>query len=294
MTTDNRLTYGGQAVIEGVLIRGQRCASVAVRRPNGTIAHRTDPINPFFTGLFRRVPLVRGIIALIEMLSLGMRSLVYSANVGIEEEEEEIGKGTMAAVITFSLLTGIGLFFLVPVLIISPLEGVLGSDIASNFAEGVIRLSIFLTYIWAIGKMKQIHRVFMYHGAEHMTVHAQEHGDPLEIDIVRRYPKAHPRCGTAFLLIVVIVAALVFSFVGRDPLWWLITSRIVLVPFVAALSYEIVRFSGFHSENILVKFFAAPSLLLQSMTTNNPDDDQIEVAITAMEQAISGDAKYMP
>ena len=291
MAAKNRLTYGGQAVIEGVLIRGQRCASVAVRRPDGTIAHRTDPINPFFTGFFRRVPLIRGIIALIEMLALGMRSLVYSANVGIDAEDEEIGKGAMAGVITFSVLVGIGLFFILPVIISSPMQSILVSDIAVNFAEGVIRLLIFLAYIWSIGKMNQIHRVFMYHGAEHMTVHAQERGDPLEIEFIRRYPKAHPRCGTAFLLIVVIVATLVFSFVGRDPLWWLVTSRIVLVPLIAALSYEIVRFSGFHSGNALVKSIAAPSLLLQSMTTNTPDDDQIEVAIAAMKHAISEDER---
>ena len=290
MASDGSPTYGGQAVIEGVMIRGQRCASVAVRRPDGTIAFRTDPINPFFTGRIRSIPLLRGVVVLIEMLSLGMRSLVYSANVGAEAEGEEIGKGAMAGVLAFSLLFAVGLFFLLPVLASTPLEGALGSDIASNLAEGLIRLAIFLAYIYAIGKMEQINRVFMYHGAEHMTVHAQEHGDPLEVGPVRRYPTAHPRCGTAFLLIVMVMATLVFTFVGRDPLWWLIASRVVLIPFVAALSYEAVRFSGFHSGNPLVRAIAAPSLALQAMTTRQPDDDQIEVAIAAMEQAIAGDA----
>ena len=290
MASDGSPTYGGQAVIEGVMIRGQRCASVAVRRPDGTIALRTDPINPFFTGRIRSIPLLRGVVVLIEMLSLGMRSLVYSANVGAEAEGEEIGKGAMAGVLAFSLLFAVSLFFLLPVLASTPLEGALGSDIASNLAEGLIRLAIFLAYIYAIGKMEQINRVFMYHGAEHMTVHAQEHGDPLEVGPVRRYPTAHPRCGTAFLLIVMVMATLVFTFVGRDPLWWLIASRVVLIPFVAALSYEAVRFSGFHSGNPLVRAIAAPSLALQAMTTRQPDNDQIEVAIAAMEQAIAGDA----
>ena len=289
MASDPNPTYGGQAVIEGVMIRGQRCVSVAVRRPDGTIALRSDPISPFFPARIRRLPFVRGIVVLIETLTLGMRALVYSANVGMEAEGEEIGKGTIAGVLTFSLLFAIVLFFILPVLASVPLEGALGSDLASNLAEGLIRLGLFLGYIYLIGRMDQIHRVFMYHGAEHMTVHAQEHSDALEVGAVRGYPAAHPRCGTAFLLVVMVVSIVVFSLVGRDPLWWLIGSRVVLIPFVAALSYEAVRFSGTHSSNSLVRAIAAPSLALQSMTTRQPEDDQIEVAIAAMKQAIATD-----
>ena len=282
-------TYGGQAVLEGVMIRGQRCASVAVRRPDGTIALRSDPINPLFTGPLRRLPLVRGVITLVETLTLGMRALTYSANVGMKAEGEEIGKGAMASLLALSLIFAIGLFFLVPVLASRALEGPAGSDLVSNLAEGVIRLVIFLVYIYLIGRMGQISRVFMYHGAEHMTVHAQEHHDALEVGAVRGYPTAHPRCGTAFLLVVMVVAILVFTFVGRDPLWWLIVSRIVLIPFIAGISYEAVRFSGTHSGNPLVRAIAAPSLVLQRLTTRQPEDEQIEVAIAAMEQALAAD-----
>jgi hypothetical protein len=163
------------------------------------------------------------------------------------------------------------------------------SDIVSNLAEGIIRLAIFLGYIVLIGRMEQIRRVFMYHGAEHMTVHAQEHLQPLDVASVRNYPTAHPRCGTAFLLFVVVLAIFVFTLVGRDPLWWLLTSRIVLVPVIAGLAYEAIRFSWSHGDNPIVRLIAAPSLALQALTTRQPDDDQIEIAIAAMKHALEGD-----
>ena len=190
----------------------------------------------------------------------------------------------------FSLAFAVGLFFVLPVLASTPFEGIAGSDIVSNLMEGVIRLALFLAYIYLIGHMGQIRRVFMYHGAEHMTVHAYEHSEELDVESVRRYPAAHPRCGTAFLLVVMVLSIVVFTFVGRDPFWWLIASRIVLIPFVAAVGYEAIRFSGAHRDNPLVQLIAAPSLALQSLTTRQPDDDQIEVAIAAMEQALAQDA----
>ena len=289
MASQAKPTYGGQAVIEGVMIRGQRSTTVAVRRPGGTIALRNDAINQVFTGRLRKVPLVRGVITLAETLTIGMRALMWSANVGMEAEGEEIGKGAMAGVLAFSGFFAVGLFFVIPVLVSTPLEGVAGSDVASNLAEGLIRLAIFFAYIYLIGRMDQIKRVFMYHGAEHMTVHAHEHSDALEVENVRGYPTAHPRCGTAFLLTVMVVSVAVFTFVGRDPFWWLIVSRIVLIPFVAAISYEAIRFSGFHSDNRVVRLIAAPSLALQTLTTRRPEDDQIEVAIAAMEGVIAAE-----
>jgi len=289
MTSGRRPTYGGQAVIEGVMIRGQRFASIAVRRPDGTLALKCDPLNSLYTGTLRKLPLLRGVIVLIETLTLGMRALTFSANVGVEAEGEEFGKGAMAVTLAISMSFAVGLFFIIPVLASKAVERPLGSDLLSNLAEGVFRLAIFLAYIYLIGRMAQIRRVFMYHGAEHMTVHAQEHMEQLDIGSVRKYPTAHPRCGTAFLLTVMVVAIAVFTLVGREPLWWLLTSRIVLVPLVAAISYEAVRFSGFHSDNALVRFVAAPSLALQALTTREPDDDQIEVAIAAMEQARAAD-----
>ena len=289
MSANSPHTYGGQAVIEGVMIRGQRNIAVACRRPDGSIAVQRQPLTPIFTGRLRRIPLVRGVIAMAETLTLGMRALSYSANVAAEAEGEEIGKGSMAGMMLVSLTIAIGVFFVIPVLASDRLEGLLGSSIAANIAEGVIRLALFLGYILLIGRMNDIRRVFMYHGAEHMTVHAQERGDPLCIEHIRRYPTAHPRCGTAFLLVVMVVAIVAFIFVGREPFWWLIASRIVLVPLIAAISYEVIRFSGRHADNPLVHLITAPSLALQSLTTRQPDDDQIEIAIAAMEQAQAAD-----
>lgn len=289
MSAERGHTYGGQAVIEGVMIRGRNNVSVAVRRPDGTIAMQSRLLSPLFTGRLRRVPLVRGVIALIETLVLGMRALSYSANVGMEEEGAEVSKTSMALMTAVSLLLALGLFFLVPVFASRGLEGVLGSDYATNIAEGLIRLGIFLAYILLIGRMSDIRRVFMYHGAEHMTVHAQERGDVLSLESVRKYSTAHPRCGTAFLLVVMVVAIIVFVVVGREPLWWLITSRIVLMPFIAAVSYELIRLSGRYSGNPLVGLITGPSLALQALTTREPEDDQIEIAIEAMKRTLEVD-----
>jgi len=285
----DRATYGGQAVMEGVMIRGQRNMSVAVRRPDGSIALLCTPLSQLFTGRLRRVPLVRGVIALIETLTLGMRALTYSANVGVEAEGEELSSVAVAGMIAVALVFGVGLFFLIPVFASRSLEGWVGSDLVTNLIEGIIRLGIFLGYIVLIGKMEGIRRVFMYHGAEHMTVHAQERGDPLDVESVRKYATAHPRCGTAFLLVVMVVAVVAFVFVGREPLWWLVVSRIVLVPVIAAAAYEVIRLSGRYSTNPLVSLITRPSLALQSLTTRQPDDDQIEIAIAAMTQAIDAD-----
>ena len=247
MSTEQRPIYGGQAVIEGVMIRGQRNIAVAVRRPDGTVATMRHALTSIYTGRLRRIPLVRGVIAMAETLTLGMRALSYSANVAAEAEGEEISKGSMAGMMLVSLSLAIGIFFLIPVFASDWLEELIGSALLANIAEGIIRLLLFLGYILLISRMEDIRRVFMYHGAEHMTVHAQEHGDPLEVEHIRKYPTAHPRCGTAFLLVVMVVAILAFIFVGREPFWWLITSRIVLVPAIAAVSYEVIRFSGRHA-----------------------------------------------
>ena len=284
-----RITYGGQAVLEGVMIRGQTCASVAVRRPDGGISLSSMPVSPILNGRLRRVPLVRGILVMAETLILGMRALSYSANVAVEAEGKEMGRGAIAGTVAMSVAFGVGLFFLAPLFASRALEGLLGSSLLANVVEGVIRLAIFLAYILAIGRMNEIKRVFMYHGAEHMTVHAQERRDPLEVEAIRRYSTAHPRCGTAFLLMVMVVAIIVFIFAGREPFWWLLVSRIVFIPVIAAISYELIRFSGFHSSNPLVKIVTGPSLLLQTLTTRQPDDDQIEVAVAALKETLRGD-----
>ena len=207
----------------------------------------------------------------------------------LEEEGQELSGWSMALMLAISLTLGIGLFFIAPLFAIRSLDSVIESDALSNLLEGILRLAVFLAYILLIGLMPDIKRVFAYHGAEHMTVHAQEHDLPLEVENVRRFPTAHNRCGTAFLLVVMVVAIAVFTFIGRPSLPVSVASRIVLVPLIAAISYEIIRFSGAHSANPLVKFIVYPSLALQSLTTRQPDDAQIEVAIRAMEHAIAID-----
>lgn len=287
--SNTKNTYGGQAVIEGVMIRGQNNVTTSVRNPQGQIQTRVKPIGNIFTGTPRRFPLIRGILALAETLYLGMDSLSYSASVSDGESDEEISKLSIASMIGFSVLIAIVLFFLLPLIASKPFEGLFGSDIISNIVEGVLRLVIFVLYIFGIGLMSDIRRVYMYHGAEHMTVHAMEKGDPLVVAEIRKYPTAHPRCGTAFLLTVMIIAILVFTLVPRDPFWMVIISRIVLIPVIASLSYEVIRLSGKYSQNVMVSLIMAPSLWLQKLTTRQPDDEQIEVAISAMVAAVEAD-----
>ena len=287
--SNTKNTYGGQAVIEGVMIRGQNNVTTSVRNPQGKIQTRVKPIGDIFTGKPRRFPLIRGILALAETLYLGMDSLSYSASVSDGESDEEISKLSIASMIGFSVLIAIALFFLLPLIASKPFEGLFGSDITSNVVEGVLRLVIFVLYIFGIGLMSDIRRVYMYHGAEHMTVHAMEKGDPLVVAEIRKYPTAHPRCGTAFLLTVMIIAIIVFTLVPRDPFWMVIISRIVLIPVIASLSYEVIRLSGKYSQNFMVSLIMAPSLWLQKLTTRQPDDAQIEVAISAMTAAVEAD-----
>ena len=290
-----RFYYGGQAVIEGVMIRGKRFMSVAARRPNGQLVSMVSPLSTLYTGILRRLPMIRGVIVLIETLMLGMKALMYSANVSIEEEEQELGRWSMALMLAVSLGFGVTVFFLLPLLVVQVFDrsvlstpGLL-SDILSNLAEGIIRLAFFLVYIWGIGLMPDVRRVFAYHGAEHMTVKAYEANEILDISHIRRFSTAHPRCGTAFLLVVMVVAIIVFVFLGRPPMLWRILSRIVLIPIIAGLAYEIIRFSAGHQNSWLVRIITAPSLLLQVLTTRQPADEQIEVAIHAMNTAIAAD-----
>ena len=281
--------YGGQAVIEGIMIRGQSNVAISVRAPSGNIVTRVKKINTLFTGKLRTIPIVRGIIALAETLSLGMEALNYSSQVANDEEDTPPGKLSSAIMILISLSIAIGIFFILPLFASKPLEGLLGSDVISNIAEGIIRLAVFLIYVTVISLMPDIRRVYMYHGAEHMAVHAQERGDPLTIEEIRKYPTAHPRCGTAFLLTIMVIAIIVFTFIPREPLWLVIGSRIVLIPLIASLSYEFIRFNSKYEANKFLSKLSVPNLLLQSLTTKIPDDDQIEVAITAMESAIQAD-----
>ncbi len=292
MDEQRRFTYGGQAVIEGVMIRGRTHFALAVRRPDGSIHRHQERLGSWATGRLRRVPLLRGVLVLAESLTLGIKTLQRSANLAASNEgdgQDEIPKWAMAGTLAFSLILGISIFFLLPVLAVRLADPFIASDLVSNILEGVLRLAILVGYIWAIGRSRDIQRVFAYHGAEHMAVHTYEAGLPLEVANVRKFGTPHPRCGTAFLLTVMLVSIIVFAFLQRPPLEWRIISRIALVPVIAGISYEIIRFSGTHQSAWLGRQLAKPGLLLQRLTTRQPDDRQIEVAITAMETAIAAD-----
>ena len=289
--------YGGQAVIEGVMIRGRDFFSLAVRREDGSIEDLQERLSPLYNGRLRRWPLVRGVLALMETLVLGIKALQLSANIASTSASEPRGDSQgipgwmMASTLAFSLIFGIGLFFLLPLGVVRLLEPTVGSGLLSELIEGGLRLAILVGYVAIIGSMREIRRVYAYHGAEHMTVHAFEAGLPLSVDNVRLFGTPHPRCGTAFLLTVVVVSVVVFIgfAVLESSWWWRIASRILLLPIIAAVSYEVIRFSGRHQTAIIGKAIAAPGLWLQRLTTREPDDSQIEVAIRAMETAVAAD-----
>ena len=289
-----KFSYGGQAVIEGVLIRGQKAAAVAVRRPNGEVVSTCEPLSTLYTGPLRNVPLIRGIIVLIETMALGMRALMYSANVAMEEEttpKEGLPKEskTIWIMLPVALLMSVGLFFIAPL----GLAKVFAHENSAAFAavEGVIRMAFFVVYIGGVSLMPNMRRVFAYHGAEHMTIAAHEKGHPLEIENIRKFPKEHPRCGTAFLITVMLFAVLVFSAFGalQPPLWLTVLSRVIFIPLIAAGSYEIIKFNAAHERSLIARVGMAPGLWLQLLTTRKPDDQQIQVAVAAMEAALVAD-----
>jgi uncharacterized protein YqhQ len=278
--------------MEGVMIRGRRHFSLAVRRLNGQVHATSEPLSQIYTGRMRRLPLVRGILVLVETLVLGIKALNRSAVLALEDQtggDEEVPGWALGVVLAIAFTLGIGLFFIMPLFATRPLEHVISSEPLVNLIEGVIRLAVLVVYIGAIGVLRDVKRLFAYHGAEHMAVHTHEAGLPLEVSNVRKFPTAHPRCGTAFLLTVMVVAILVFAFTGREPLWWLVLSRIIFIPVIAAVSYEVIRFSGAHQDHPATRLMAGPGLLLQRLTTRQPDDGQIEVAISAMETALAAD-----
>jgi len=281
--------YGGQAVIEGVMIRGQKVVSIAVRRPDGELALSAEPLAAIYTGRVREVPLLRGVLTLVETLILGIRSLIYSANVSLGEDEQQITPGMVWGMLAFALTFAVAIFFVLPLLLTSWLDAYISSSILSNAVEGVIRLGLFLIYLKAISLMPDIRRLFAYHGAEHKAVNAYEDGAAMEANAVREYSTSHARCGTAFLLIVFVIAFIVFALLGRPSLWLRIASRIVLIPVIAGIGYELMRFSAAHIGNALVKAIFAPSLALQALTTREPDEGQLEVALHALRGALDAD-----
>lgn len=284
----SEFNYGGQAVIEGVMMRGSKAMAVAVRRPDGDIETHSEPLTSrIYTSRWGKLPFVRGLALLWDALGLGIRSLMFSAEISVEDEEDVEFSGPMAwGTVAVALLLGVGFFFVLPLLIVGVLDRWITSDLVSNLVEGVIRLAIFLAYILFVGQMEDIRRVFAYHGAEHKTINAYEDDAELTPESVARYSTLHPRCGTGFLLVVMVVSILVFSLLGRPSLIPRIISRIVLIPVIAGLSYEIIRFGARHYSNRLVRAILYPSLALQRLTTNEPTPDMLEVAIVALKRVL--------
>jgi hypothetical protein len=283
--------YGGQAVIEGVMIRGKEGVAISVRQPDGQLNVVKQPLASIYKGRLRKMPLIRGIITLIETLVLGTQSLLHSAQVAAAEEVgEKIPAVVLWGTVAVSLALGVALFFMVPLLATRYLiDPYIDSNLLRNVFEGLIRIGIFVAYLKVMSLIPDIKRVFAYHGAEHKVVNAYEAGVPLDVESVRNYSTAHARCGTAFLFIVLIVAIFVFALVGQPGLWIRILSRIALIPVIAAISYEIMKFGAGHINNPLVRILLAPGLLLQSISTREPDDSQIEAAISALNEVIKID-----
>lgn len=276
--------YGGQAVIEGVMMRGPEQLAIAVRKPDQEIVLEKREINSVVKRLpFLKWPLLRGVVALAESLVIGMQALSFSANQSLEEEEEELSAKELALSMGLALALGILLFVVAPTTLTKLIDRFIPGVFVQNLVEGVIRIGIFLLYILAISRMKDIQRVFQYHGAEHKVIHAYEAGEELTVANIQKYSTLHPRCGTSFLLIVMVVSIFLFAFLGKQVLWWRILSRLLLMPLVAGISYELIKLSGKYGTRPLVKILIGPGLMLQKLTTREPDDSQVEVAVKALE-----------
>ena len=290
-----RFNYGGQALIEGVLMRGRNAIAVAFRHPDGHIVWAAEPLTSGPHGWrLATAPLVRGLVVLYETLVIGTRWLIRSANIQAEDDGVELGKGSIVLMLGLTLVFGIGIFFLLPLLIASVTTSKIEQGVVQHLVEGLVRVAIFIGYLALISRAPDIARVFQYHGAEHMTIHALEAGNPLTTANVRKYPTAHPRCGTEFLVVLIALSIVAFSLVGRQAPLVMVGSRILLVPVLAAVGYEILRWGARHRANPIVKVIMWPGILVQMITTKRPTDDQIEVAIVSMQQALEADGEAVP
>ncbi len=307
--------YGGQAVIEGVMMRGRSAMAVAVRHPSGEVVVHTEPLRAkVYRSPWGKRPFIRGVLLLWDTLALGMRALLFSANVALEEDETNPhpnplpeGEGTQAqrqaqsaakeafqggmmwGTMALALVFGIGLFFVSPLLLTRVVDHLLPNAAASVAVEGLIRIALFFGYVWLIGRLGDVRRVFAYHGAEHKTINAYEAGERLTPERVGRFSVAHPRCGTAFLLYVVVLSIFVFALLGRPSLPVRVVTRVAFVPVIAAVAYEVIRFSARKQDNPAVRALLMPGLALQSLTTREPDDAQVAVAIAALERVLESD-----
>lgn len=330
-----QFSYGGQAVIEGVLMRGANDFAVAVRDPNGQIQVHTEPLNKYlYRGFVSRTPFLRGVVGLWDAMGLGTKALMWAADIASveptkdgekpkEKQESVFGGAVGFATVAISLLMGVGLFFFLPTFSATVIGSWLGITAAApeqtdgtvieapqveandfifyealpigwesaviNLIESVIQLGILIVYVWLISRMEEVKRLFGYHGAEHKTINAYEAGAELTPEIVAKYPIEHPRCGTAFLLTVVFVSFIVFSLLGRPPFIWLILSRVILIPVIAGISYELLRWSAANIDKPWVKVIVTPNLMLQHLTTREPSLEMIEVAIVSFKHVLASE-----
>jgi uncharacterized protein YqhQ len=291
-----RFNYGGQALVEGVMMRGRDAIAVALRHPDGRIVWADERLDSgaVHGHAAAKWPFVRGLVVLYETLVVGTRWLIRSASLQAEDEGVEIGKGSVALMLGITAILGIGLFFILPLVIATFTAGNIENDLVQHLVEGLVRVGIFLGYLALISRTPDINRVFMYHGAEHMTIHALEAGDPLRPENVRKYPTAHPRCGTEFLVVVILLSIVAFSLVGRQTPLVMVASRILLIPVIAAVGYELLRLGARHRSNPVVRVIMWPGILVQKITTKQPTDDMIEVAIVSIEQAMLADGERLP
>lgn len=276
-------TYGGQALIEGVMMRGPKDVAIAVRKPDQEIIIDKRKVKSITNKIpFLKWPFLRGTIVLFESLILGMQALTFSAEKALDEEEEELSTWELVLTMGIAIGAGILLFVILPTYLAKLTAAIFPSLFVQNIIEGIVRISVFLLYVTLISRMKDIQRTFEYHGAEHKVIHAYEAGEELTAENVQKYSTCHPRCGTSFLMIVMVVSIFLYAFLGGDDLVYRILSRIILLPVVAGLSYEIIKFTGANAKNSWLQWIIAPGLLLQRLTTREPDDDQVEVAIAAL------------
>jgi uncharacterized protein YqhQ len=288
---------GGQAVLEGVMMRGVSTWAVAVRKPDDRIQVSSEPLTSWAKRhRLLRLPVIRGVVALAESLRIGFRALAISANAQVETEdgeEEPIGGLTWGITIALSIVLAVGLFFVVPVGATSLIKDQLGSSVLFWLVEGLLRTAIFIGYLAAISRLHDLRRVFEYHGAEHKTISCYEAGDELVPARAERYSRLHPRCGTSFLLVVMIVAIFVFAPLGLPAWYWLLASRILGIPLIAGISYEVIKWAGRNRRKRWVRAVMWPGLMLQNLTTREPDREELAVAIAALEAvlAVEGDGQ---
>jgi len=289
---DKLISYGGQAVIEGVMMRGSKAVAIAMRAPDGEIALHVEKLAGIYKTRLAKIPFLRGLVLLWDALGLGMRALTISANIQTGEDEKLEGPALYFA-LGLSLLFSIGLFFLLPATAGGLAEKYLDwNPWLGNLLEGVVRLLLLVGYVWLVGFIPDIKRVYSYHGAEHKTINAFEDGAELTPEIVAGYSREHPRCGTAFLLTLVLMSILLFSILGPMPLGWRLVSRVLLLPFLSGVAYEYIKWTAGHLENKFVQALIRPNMALQLLTTFEPDLEMLEISIASFNAMRDADVEF--